>query len=76
MVIDWILKHAIDIMAILWILDQFAAMTPENLKIGKFPIGKYDNIAVSFAKGFIAKTVEKFSKEKNTSNADKNNRVG
>ena len=61
-IITWLLNHAIDIMAVLWILDQITAATPKTWKIGNFPIGKYDNLAVSFAKGLMKKIIENFGK--------------
>lgn len=60
----WIINHAVDIMAVLWVLDQIAAMTPSTLKIGNFPIGKYDNIIVSFLKGIVKKLTAGSKEEK------------
>ena len=72
-IINFILNHAVDIMAILWILDQITAATPKTWKIGKFEIGKYDNIAVSFVKSLITNLVKKYGSSKETTNASENN---
>lgn len=57
--VQYLLNHTVDIMAILWVLDQIAALTPETWKIGNFPIGKYDNIIVSGLKDIMKNLGEK-----------------
>uniref|UniRef100_A0A6M3JGN5 Uncharacterized protein n=1 Tax=viral metagenome TaxID=1070528 RepID=A0A6M3JGN5_9ZZZZ len=61
---NWILEHYVEVMAILWVLDQIAAATPEDWKIGKFPIGKYDNIVMSFIKSLVKKFIAKQKEDK------------
>ena len=56
---EWIINNAGTIFFLLWVADQVAAATPETLKIGNFPIGKYDNIVVGFAKTVLKRLVTK-----------------
>ena len=59
---DWILANYKEIVVWLWVADNIAAATPVDWKIGNFPIGKYDNIVVSFVKTLIQKAVDKGKK--------------
>jgi len=59
---DWIITHYLEIVFVLWILDQVAAATPKDFKIGKLEIGKYDNVIISFLKMLLAKIVNKDKK--------------